>query len=138
MGIRLADLPKHVQEQIVHGKGVSNSPAPQKDISPLDQGDGMNKTERRHSFLLELWKREGKIIAWRFEPFRLRLAKGSFYKPDFLVVFLDHFEIHETKGGFAREASTVRLKVAARLFPWFRFKRFWYTAQGLREEEIKP
>lgn len=80
----------------------------------------MNKTEFDYLALLELRKRAGEIIDYRFEPFGLRLADKTFYHPDFMVVFPGHFEIHEVKG-FWRDDARVKIKVAAELYPWWRF-----------------
>lgn len=80
--------------------------------------DKMNKTEAAYAQHLDLQKAAGEILWWRREPMRLRLADGSYYKPDFGVVPRDCvFELHETKG-FWREAARVRIKVAAELFPF--------------------
>ena len=105
-----------------------NTPRP-----ALNSGNGrgcMNITERKYAD--ELYKRQlaKEIIAYSFEPVKLRLAKNTYYAPDFLVVCPDRFEFHEVKG-FARDDAMVKLKVAARLFPWFCFvlvkrsKREW-------------
>jgi hypothetical protein len=78
----------------------------------------MNKTEAAYAQHLEMLKRAGEVLWWRFQPMRLRLADGSYFKPDFGL--LDRnclFEFHETKG-FWREAARVRIKVAASLFPF--------------------
>jgi len=89
-------------------------------MKPIIRDKRMNGMEERYSQLLTLRQRSGEIIAWRFEPFGLRLADLTFYHPDFLVVFPGHFEIHEVKG-FWREDARVKIKVAAGLFPWFKF-----------------
>ena len=80
----------------------------------------MNRTERKYADELYRLQLAGEIVAYQFEPVKLRLARRTFYTPDFLVVFPDHFEFHEVKG-FARDDAMVKLKVAARLYPWFKF-----------------
>jgi hypothetical protein len=72
-----------------------------------------------------------------FEPIRLKLAEKANYTPDFIVrkrrevqvgyvhpdsIFEETSQLtaYEVKG-FWREAARVRIKVAARLFPWIRF-----------------
>ena len=81
----------------------------------------MNKLESAYSEHLELQRSAGEIRWHRYAPMRLRLADGAYYKPDFGVWKRDgSFELHETKG-FWREAARVRIKVAAELFPMFRF-----------------
>lgn len=83
---------------------------------PLEAG--MNGLEGEYAQHLDLLKHAGQVIWWRYAPMRLRLADGSYYKPDFGVLNCDClFELHETKG-FWREAARVRIKVAAGLFPF--------------------
>ena len=82
----------------------------------------MNKTEAAYADHLQLRVETGLIAAWSFEPMKLRLADRTFYEPDFLVQQTDGtLEIHETKGHWEDDAR-VKIKVAARLHPWFIFK----------------
>ena len=87
---------------------------------------GMNPTEARYADRLEILRRAGEIVSWKFEAIRLRLANGAWFKPDFLVVArnedkgCDIHQIHEVKG-FWREAARVRIKVAADLFKEYDF-----------------
>jgi hypothetical protein len=82
---------------------------------------GMNKWEREYAELLTYKRLAGEILFWGFEHFKLRLATGAWYKPDFAVVQMRngqaalHFE--EVKG-YRREASIVRIKVASELYPF--------------------
>lgn len=83
--------------------------------------------ERCYAQELENQKKVAEILEWKYEPIKLRLADGAYYVPDFLVAkhryFLDEevrLEFHEVKG-FWREKALVKFKVAAELFPWFRF-----------------
>lgn len=80
----------------------------------------MNKLESSYSAHLQALQATGEVLWYRFEPMRLRLANGAWFKPDFAVKLRDgSLEFHETKGHW-REAARVRIKVAAELFP-FRF-----------------
>ena len=81
----------------------------------------MNKTEQAYADRLELLKGTGEVVWYRFEPIKLRLAEGAWYKPDFAVMLADGLiEFHEVKG-FWREAARVRIKVAAEEHWMFRF-----------------
>lgn len=81
----------------------------------------MNGTEAAYAKYLEHELRAERILAYRFEPLRLVLAKATSYSPDFLVVGGDRtLELHEVKGHWTDDAR-VKVKVAAALFPWFRF-----------------
>lgn len=82
----------------------------------------MNKLESRYAQYLEALKFGKEIRDWRYEPFKLKLAEKCTYCPDFFIVTKDGaFECHETKG-WLREDSWIKLKVAAREFPWWQFK----------------
>ncbi len=89
----------------------------------------MNKTETRYADQLELMKRAGQIVDYRFEGVRFRLAEGAIFKPDFFVVHGEFFEVVEIKGGLIREAALVRFKVAADMYPWFRWKMLQFKNQ---------
>jgi hypothetical protein len=81
----------------------------------------MNKTEARYAEQLEAWRLSGEITSWMFEPLKLRLAKRTYYSPDFLVVRPDGaMEFHEVKGHWEDDAR-VKVKVAAEKFPMFTF-----------------
>jgi hypothetical protein len=61
------------------------------------------------------------ILWYAFEPMRFKLGDGSWYKPDFGVHNIDFsMTFYEVKG-FWREASRVRIKTAATLYPFFKF-----------------
>ena len=81
----------------------------------------MNKLEAAYAQKLELERLAGMWQWWAYEPIKLRLAGGAWYTPDFAMIDTGgHLVIHETKG-FWREAARVRIKVAAELYPFFRF-----------------
>jgi hypothetical protein len=80
----------------------------------------MNKTEAAYAARLELLKRAGEVIWYRFEGIKLRLAGNTFYSPDFAVMAKDGIvEMHEVKG-FWQDDARVKIKVAADQYP-FRF-----------------
>jgi hypothetical protein len=78
----------------------------------------LNKTEARYLARLRMLK-----FPWiGVQNITLKLADDCRYSPDFWVINADgELEAHETKGGFIREDSTIKLKVAARQFPFIRF-----------------
>ena len=80
----------------------------------------MNKTEAAYAGQLELLKRLGEIVDYRFEAVKLRLAEKTFYTPDFLVTTVDEIQFHEVKG-FWRDDARVKIKVAAAQYPEFAF-----------------
>lgn len=105
---------------------------------PIQPETKMNKLEKRYAGVLQLQKLAGEIIDYIFKPIGLNLAPGlkCYYYPDFFVVYPDRFECHETKG-FCRDDALVKIKVAAKLFPWFRFKMIFWTKKQWIIKEFK-
>ena len=80
---------------------------------------GMNKTEAAYD--ANLWALRGRLYVWhRFEGITFKLADDTRYTPDFVVQTTSGaIELHECKGHW-RDDAKVKIKVAAKLFP-FRF-----------------
>lgn len=100
--------------------------------------DGLNGTERRFAEDLELRRRAGRVLFWTPHPFSLRLAASTHYRPDFLVVLADgSTDVVEIKGHWEDDARA-KIKVAARLFPVWRFLavRWDRQAKNWATEEI--
>jgi len=80
----------------------------------------MNGTERAYAAHLALRQRAGEILWYEFEAITLKLAEDTRYTPDFPVLYADGtLGMIEVKG-LMRDDAFVKLKVAAKLFP-FRF-----------------
>lgn len=96
----------------------------------------MNKTEAAYAERLDLMKRAGEILDWRFEAITLKLADGTRYTPDFLVTLWDgeRTELHEVKG-FWRDDARVKFRVAAEMYTMFRFVE---VRRKNREWELIP
>ncbi|MEN6532311.1 MAG: hypothetical protein ABFD89_01525 [Bryobacteraceae bacterium] len=81
----------------------------------------MNPTERAYAARLERLKRAGEISDYKFEAVKLRLARTTFYTPDFLVEWASgKVELHEVKG-FWRDDARVKIKVAAEMYGMWKF-----------------
>ena len=90
-------------------------------VARRDKATRMNKTEAQYAEVLEIRLRAGEIYSWRYEPITLRLADDTRYTPDFMVIgALGQIAFHEVKG-FWRDDALVKIKVAAELFPEFKF-----------------
>ena len=89
-------------------------------MKPLPITTNMNKTEAAFARILENLQACGEILTWEFEPIKLRLARTTFYTPDFLAVYPDKFVFYEVKG-FWRDDARVKIKVAAKTYPYFSF-----------------
>lgn len=128
-GLHLNRLPKEWEGR------VASESLKLPEVSPTPRG--MNKLELRWSQELELERQAGTIRGWRFNEIRLKLADGSWFKCDFWVVCADgSVRMDETKG-YWRESARVRIRVAARLFPEFRFRAIqWKGHAGWKVEEF--
>ena len=93
-------------------------------VDLLDPGGHMNKTEHAYAGRLEVLKRAGEIHDWRFAAVTLVLGPDCRYTPDFLVVENSGLvAFHEIKG-FWRDDAKVKIRLAAKLFPWMTFTAF--------------
>lgn len=82
----------------------------------------MNGWERQRAGELEVMQRAKLIRWWLFGSFALRLARATFYHPDFMLLTSDGaIEFEEVKGHWEDDAR-VKIKVAARMYPQFRFR----------------
>jgi len=97
--------------------------SPSKAKARIKRPGVMNRLEIRYSEHLEAQRAEGLILRWDYEPIKLRLAKGTYYTPDFRVLTADGFvEYHETKGCWTKyPASRVKIKVAAEVHDCYKF-----------------
>jgi hypothetical protein len=77
----------------------------------------MNRTETAYAELLEARRRAGEVLWFEFEAFTLRLARRTHYRPDFPVLTPTGLQFHEVKG-FMRDDAWLKLKLAARAFPF--------------------
>lgn len=89
-----------------------------------------SKTEAAFSAHLDLQVRAGAILSWKYEAVTLRLAPGVSYTPDFVVFYAAGFHFIEVKGrkgsGFwSRPVGKIKVKLAAEMFPQFRFEVVW-------------
>lgn len=76
----------------------------------------MNQLESDYAKHLDYRIRIGEVAAYWYEAIKFRLADGSHYTPDFLVMLADGlYQIHECKGHM-REAAHVRLKVTSEVY----------------------
>jgi len=78
----------------------------------------LNKTEQAYANYLEALRVSGRILWWKFEGIKFRLADNTFYTPDFAVMLPDGMiELHECKG-FWTDDARVKIKVAADTYPF--------------------
>lgn len=103
-----------------------------------------SKVEARYAQYLELQVKVGAIKSWLYEPITLKLAPGVRYQPDFLVINNDNeVSLFETKGRkgasfWSMPVSKIKYKLAADLYPWWRFYVTWPKANGEWESIVVP
>jgi hypothetical protein len=97
-------------------------PTPAAKVSAVNApGKRMNKLEARYAAFLDVQKSAGILARWDFEPEKLRLADGSYYIPDFRIVWPDGSITFDETKGFWRDDARTKIKVAAALHP-YRFR----------------
>lgn len=94
-----------------------------------------SKTEARYAQYLSLLSDARQIRGWEYEPITFKLGFDTRYTPDFLVTTNDGFEFHEVKGVkdgkcYSRPLGKVKVRVAAAMFPMFRFVMVWPATRG--------
>jgi hypothetical protein len=106
-------------------------------VSVADSTDvaRLNKTERAYYLHLQ----NVVLVNWiGVQNLTLKLADDCRYTPDFIVVrFSGAIEAHEVKG-FWRDDAKVKIKVAARLFPWIRFIVVQKINGDWKQTPVKP
>jgi len=97
----------------------------------------MTKPEKLWAWLCQEEKNKRLILDFYFEQITFYLsdpAPGSkrvSYTPDFVVIMADGtVRIDEIKGGFIREDSELKFKIAADRFPWIRWRMIQYKKRG--------
>jgi hypothetical protein len=86
-------------------------------VTPRPQRGVMNRTETAYAGLLEARRLAGDVLWYEFEGMTLRLARRTHYRPDFPVLTPTGLQFHEVKG-FMRDDAWLKLKMAARAFPF--------------------
>lgn len=90
-------------------------------LRPRHVAGEMNGIEKAYAAHLESRRVCGEIIGWRFEAVKLKLARATFFNPDFLIIRLEYrLELHETKGHWEDDAI-LKFKMASEMYPEFRF-----------------
>ena len=96
----------------------------------------MNATEHSFSIGLEVARRAGEIMEWKFESVKLRIAPRCFYTPDFFVeyppiAFRKPLFI-EVKGPFIREDARIKFLAAQQIHKWADFEMHQRLHSGWR------
>lgn len=117
---------------------VAASARPCVDGKRLRQASGskLNKTEAEFLALLKAHTPE--VATVHAQSVTFEIANGCRYTPDFVVFYpLGQVNAYEVKG-FFRDDAAVKLKVAARTFPFVKWTLAWKKKGGWQSQEIKP
>lgn len=99
---------------------------------------GLNKTEREYWEHLKQRLALDHQITWiGVQCITLKLAFDTRYTADFWTFEGGQIVAREVKG-FWRDDAKVKIKVAARLFPWIKFVVVKKLQYSWSEEEVKP
>ena len=130
MKITRSMLGPHCQAQFdaaMSSRKKNGSPQPQ-----------MNSWESRYADHLTMLLKFNKIRHFALEAVKIRLAKRTWYTPDFHVIQNDSsHEFHEVKG-FWRDDARVKVKVAAENNRWAKFVIVTVKETWFEFEEIVP
>lgn len=114
------------------GKRLRQSPKPE-----------LNKLETEWLAQMQKMFPVGKI---RAQALKFRLGRGIFYKPDFILTYVDHSAqmnrmiTYEVKGPHAFRGGFENLKVAAGLWPEVQFRLVWKdkNSREWMQQEVLP
>lgn len=95
---------------------------------------GLNKTERARLEYLRMLRMPHLMI----QSVTLKLAFDCRFTPDFSYIDENGRLTLEDVKGFQREDALIKAKVAARLFPFFRFVIVKKVGSGWDMSEVKP
>ncbi len=109
----------------------------QKAKGTMRQPRGMNKTEAAYAAHLEMEKRIGDVLWFRYEGITVRLSDDCRFTADFAVMLADGtIELHDTKSLWSKKAkphieddALVKLRTAAEMYP-FKIRAVWKATNG--------
>lgn len=137
--MNLDDLsPKHRAEALSQLRKIEKVPfkAPEPmTIQPTTDEAKLNKTERAY---LE-WLRSTGLFQWiGVQNVTLKLGDDTRYTCDFFAMTYDGEMTGREVKGFFRDDAKVKIKVAARMFPWIKFSVVKKDGSGWDHKEVKP
>lgn len=102
-------------------------------MRPNSDEDNLNKTEKRFLDLLRSWPHAFLGI----QCMTLKLGDDCRYTPDFVRLYEGGLVAYEVKG-FWRDDARVKIKVAARTYPFIHFIAVQRKGSNWFYENIKP
>jgi len=140
MRLQLTDLPRHMQDQVsaqLHAAPAAPASSIKVAIKAKPSADESKLNKLELAWLAVL--RADITLAWvGVHALTFKIGDDCRYTPDFIALNLDGELIaYETKG-FMRDDARVKLKVAARMFPFVGFVLVERKAGAWICTEIKP
>ena len=132
----ISGLPAHARAEVERQLAGKPAPTPDTRVQIVRAQDDMNGTERDYARHLYCLGRARQISSFSFQGLKLILAERCTYTPDFFVEMPDGTkECHEIKGRkgtrfYAKDDAIVKIKVAAVLFPQYKFSIRWPDGKG--------
>ena len=112
---------------------VPSKPAVNFEVRPSSDEQKLNKTERAY---LQALRRDGH--PWiGIQNITLKLADDTRLTPDFTYIENGAFVFVDVKG-FQREDALIKMKVAARQFPWAQFRIVKREGAGWDARDVRP
>lgn len=132
--LEIDDITGHARKVMSTELGTNNGVAPRREAVAPPSGPRINpkpqdgdtpkyrsKLEARYAGYIEALKFAGEIRTIRYEAVRLEIGPNTTILPDFFVERPDRTcELHEVKGRM-REDAWIKLKVAASMWPHYRW-----------------
>lgn len=140
MRLQLTDLPKHMQDQVsaqLHPAPAAVLAGIKVSIKQKPSADESNLNKLESAWLAVI--RADITLAWiGVHAMTFKIGDDCRYTPDFMALNIDGELIaYETKG-FMRDDARVKLKVAARMFPFVGFVLVERKAGAWICTEIQP
>lgn len=120
---------------------VKPQPSARGVTEPRDRG--MNKTEAKYARHLQGEKEAGRINAYWYEGWKIRIADNCYWTPDFVVIDCDGFvEWHDCKAYWRKagkvgitDDAAVKMKAAAEIYPQVKVLATW-EQDGIWKQRI--
>lgn len=103
-------------------------------IRPTTDESKLNKTEKAYLVFLE----QQENLWLGIQCLTFKLGHDCRYTPDFAVIDVAGLRVIDVKGGHTWEDSLIKMRTAARLYPWVRFVKAQKKGSIFEHQEIKP
>jgi hypothetical protein len=113
-------------------KGLRDNVA--KGIRPTTDEAKLNQTEKRYL----VWLEKQRNLWIGVQSITFKLGHDCRYTPDFVVLDECGLRCIDTKGGHIWEDALIKMRLAARLFPWVRFVIAQDNGEVFNHKDIKP